>query len=130
MARLAALLCAIVAAAATSVNAAAIDLSPREGVVPAVAGSPYNLITFFTNVNYGGQAVTFYDQKTTGCIEATAPFINAVSSVKLDRTDIACNLWSEATCKGAVGLTVNGAVPSLIPYGFNDKLKSYNCYST
>ncbi|KAJ7726379.1 hypothetical protein B0H16DRAFT_1592727 [Mycena metata] len=120
MARFAALLC-VAAAAMTSVGAA---------VIPGVPGPSSSLITFYTSVNYAGSAVTFVDEKTTGCIGATAPFISSLSSVKLDQSGIACNLWSEPNCAGAVGIVVAGDIPSLIPYGFNDKMQSYNCYST
>ncbi|KAJ6611512.1 hypothetical protein B0H10DRAFT_2224029 [Mycena sp. CBHHK59/15] len=126
MARFAVILCALVAAA-TSVGAAS---HRNRNVIPAVNGKSTSLITFYTNVNYGGQPVTFVDEKTTGCISATSPFISSVSSVKLDQPDIACNLWSEENCGGAVGLVVNGNIPNLTPYGFNDKMVSYNCYST
>ncbi|KAJ7447241.1 hypothetical protein FB451DRAFT_1411982 [Mycena latifolia] len=125
MAHFAALLCAVVAAA-TSVGAASVCLV----VIPAVAGPSEYLITFYTSVNYAGQAITFVDEKTTGCIEATGNFIGSVSSVKIDQPDIACNLWSEKNCGGVAGLVVAGNVPSLITYGFNDKMVSYNCYST
>ncbi|KAJ7146407.1 hypothetical protein C8R44DRAFT_757361 [Mycena epipterygia] len=129
MARFAALLCAVVAAA-TSVGAASHRALANRSVIPAVAGKSAYLITFYTAVNYGGQSVTFVDEETTGCIEATAPFIGSLSSVKLDQTNIACNLWSEANCGGVAGLVVAGNVPNLITYGFNDKMVSYNCYKT
>ncbi|KAJ7447238.1 hypothetical protein FB451DRAFT_782417 [Mycena latifolia] len=123
MARFAALLCAVVAAA-TSVGAASHRALKNRSVIPAVAGSSEYLITFYTSVNYAGQAITFVDEKTTGCIEATGNFIGSVSSVKIDQPDIACNLWSEKNCGGVAGLVVAGNVPSLITYGFNDKVSA------
>ncbi|KAJ6601133.1 hypothetical protein DFH09DRAFT_1126947 [Mycena vulgaris] len=129
MARFAALLCVVVAAA-TSAGAASHHALANRSVIPAVAGKSAHLITFYTAVNYGGQSVTFVDEKTTGCIAATAPFIGSLSSVKLNQPDIACNLWSEKNCGGVAGLVIAGNIPSLITYGFNDKMVSYNCYST
>ncbi|KAF8204247.1 hypothetical protein K438DRAFT_1964612 [Mycena galopus ATCC 62051] len=99
-------------------------------VIPAVPGTSFPLITFFTNVKYGGSEITFVGEKTTGCIGATAPFIKSVSSVQLNQPDIACNLWSEANCAGVGGIVVSDNIPSLITFGFNDLMVSYNCYST
>ncbi|KAJ7162705.1 hypothetical protein C8R43DRAFT_991228 [Mycena crocata] len=126
MARLSVLFCALIAAVA---SAGAASISDRS-VIPAVPGPSSSLITFFTNVNYGGQDVTFIDEATTGCIGATGPFISSLSSVKLARTGIACNLWSEKNCGGVGGIVVAGNIPNLGAYGFNDKMVSYNCYST
>ncbi|KAF7368505.1 Uroporphyrin-III c-methyltransferase [Mycena venus] len=128
MARFSALLCALVAAV-TSAGAVPAPLVDR-AVIPGVPGPSVALFTVFTNVNYGGKDITFVDQKTTGCIEATGDFISSVSSIKLDQPDIACNLWSETNCGGTGGIVVAGDIPSLFTFGFNDKMVSFNCYST
>ncbi|KAJ7511810.1 hypothetical protein B0H11DRAFT_1953119 [Mycena galericulata] len=129
MARFAALFFAAVAAA-TSVGAASHRALANRAVIPAVAGPTVPLITFYTDVNYAGESVTFEAEKTTGCIGATGAYISSVSSIKLQQSGIACNLWSEANCGGVAGLVAAADVPNLITYGFNDKMVSYNCYST
>ncbi|KAJ7360980.1 hypothetical protein DFH08DRAFT_1074082 [Mycena albidolilacea] len=128
MARFATLLFALVSTVAvtSAVPAALVD----RAVIPGVPGPSVPLFTVFTNVNYGGQQVTFVDQKTTGCIEATGAFISSVSSIKLNQADIACNLWSQKDCAGTGGVVVTGDIPSLFTFGFNDLMVSFNCYST
>ncbi|KAF7327167.1 Uroporphyrin-III c-methyltransferase [Mycena kentingensis (nom. inval.)] len=115
MARFLALLSGIaLAASLATANAAAIDKRA-------------NLITFFLDINFSGESVTFVDSTPTGCIKATPPYIASVSSV-IVASGIECILWSTSTCGGS-SITVGGSVPSLVPLGFNDKMVAYECFS-
>ncbi|KAJ7903077.1 hypothetical protein B0H13DRAFT_1882334 [Mycena leptocephala] len=105
MARFPPLFCAILAAA-TSARAV------------AVVKRSSDLITFWTDINFSGNGITFVDDLPTGCIEATSPFIESVSSVSV-AAGVRCTLWNQGNC-GGEGLAVSGNVANLVNFGFND----------
>ncbi|KAJ7249615.1 hypothetical protein C8J57DRAFT_1239614 [Mycena rebaudengoi] len=108
MARFAALFFAVVAAA-TSATAAAVQ--ERDSA----------LATFFTDINYGGEAFTVIDTVPTGCIAAIPPFVSSVSSVKI-ATGVKCTLWNNIKC-GVVpanSVTLAADTPDLRILQFND----------
>ncbi|KAJ7879818.1 hypothetical protein B0H13DRAFT_1892087 [Mycena leptocephala] len=108
MARFAVLFCAVVTAA-TSATAATVQ--ERDSA----------LITLFTDINYGDEALTVIDTVPTGCIAAIPPFVSSVSSVKI-ATGVKCTLWNETECGRAPGksITLAADTPDLVKLQFND----------
>ncbi|KAJ7784803.1 hypothetical protein B0H14DRAFT_3163922 [Mycena olivaceomarginata] len=130
MARFATLLFALVSTS----PAALVD----RAVIPGVPGPSVPLFTVFTNVNYGGQQVTFVDQKTHGvhrghggvyqlrvehqaqpgghCVQFVETFIRFRGADPGN---------SQKDCAGTGGVVVAGDIPSLFTFGFQRTLLPY-----